>query len=308
MLRRLLPVAVLLFCCGIIGTGSASATALPIQDCTSTYGVIVVVDFGHWGGPLVRSCGSTPTTGYQLVNQDGLATTPVSRFPGFVCRIGYSGFNGGTRYSTDQACVNTPPASDSWSYWTASPTDTSWVYSPRGASESYPTGGTVQAWTFGGGSPSFTPDSVRAHTSASVGGSKSSGGGRTGTPAPAGSPAARSSSIGGPGGTGSSGESDTSHHRTASSGGLAGSGRPARSSAPAGGTASHAPSTYRIGGTLMAGSAGPSSSRRIVNAQPAPAAHSSGSGSYLPELAGAAIVLGFAGLTGFTVWQRKRTG
>ena len=309
MLRRLLPIAVLLLCCGIIGTGSASATALPIQDCTSTSGVIVVVDFGHWDGPLVRGCGSTPTTGYQLVNQGGLATTPVSRFPGFVCRIGYSGFNGGTRYSTDQACVNTPPASDSWSYWTASPTDTNWVYSPKGAGESYPTGGTVQAWTFGGGSPSFTPDSVRAHTSAPVGGSKSSGGSKAGTPAPAGSPAARPSSVGAPGGSGSSGGSGTSQHRTTNSaGGLVGTGRPAGSSASVKATPSHAPSAYRIGGTLMAGSAGPSSSQRIVNAQPSPAAHSSGSGSYLPELAGAAIVLGLAGLTGFTVWQRKRTG
>ena len=177
MLRRLLPIAVLLFCCGIIGTGSAAATALPIQDCTSTSGVIVVVDFGHWGGPLVRSCGSTPTSGYQLVNQGGLATTPVSRFPGFVCRIGYSGFNGGTRYPTDQACVNTPPANDSWSYWNANPTDPSWAYSPKGASENHPTGGAVQAWTFGGGSPAFSPASVRAHNaSAPVGGSKSSGG------------------------------------------------------------------------------------------------------------------------------------
>jgi hypothetical protein len=301
MLRRLLPIAVLLFCCGIIGTGSAAATALPIQDCTSTSGVIVVVDFGPWGGPLVRGCGSTPTSGYQLVNQGGLATTPVSRFPGFVCRIGYSGFNGGTRYATDQACVNTPPANDSWSYWTASPTDTNWVYSPKGASDSYPSGGTVQAWTFGSGSPTFTPDSVRAHTSAPVGGSKSSGGSRTGTSAPAGSPPARTSSAG----SGSSNDRTTS----GSVGGVAGrsTSRPAGSPALTKATPSHAPSTYRLGGTLMAGSADPSSGQRIVNAQPTPAA-SSGSGSYLPELAGAAIVLGLAGLTGFSVWQRKHAG
>ena len=85
-------------------------------------------------------------------------------------------------------------------------------------------------------------------------------------------------------------------------------GRSAGSSARTKATPSHAPSTYRLGGTLMVGSSGSSSGQRVVDAQPTSAAHPSGSGSYLPELAGAAIVLCLAGLTGFSVWQRKRAG
>ena len=36
-----------------------SAGALPIGSCTPTSGVILAVDFGHWGGPVLRACGST---------------------------------------------------------------------------------------------------------------------------------------------------------------------------------------------------------------------------------------------------------
>ncbi|WP_404814040.1 prenyltransferase/squalene oxidase repeat-containing protein [Kitasatospora fiedleri] len=83
------------------GATPAAATALPIEQCTTTSGVVLAVDFSHWGGPLLRSCGTTPTTGYQLLNQGGWKTTGTQHDgPAFICRIGYSGHQGGTQYPT----------------------------------------------------------------------------------------------------------------------------------------------------------------------------------------------------------------
>jgi hypothetical protein len=303
MLRRLLPVAVLLCCSGILGTGTASATALPIQDCTTTSGVIVAVDFSHWGGPVVRGCGSTPTTGYQLVNQGGFATTGTAHDgPGFICRISYRGFNGGTGEPADQKCLTTPPASASWSYWNANPGQSSWTLSPTGAANTDPPGGAVQAWTFGG-SPNFSPAAVRAQNSSPASGARSSSAksssakstsaSRGGTSAPVSQPTAPGSST-----KGAAGNSPVAG-RTSQSAGTGRAGSPAS-----------APATSATGtlGILTLGSASPTASQRIVDAEPDPAPHPSGSGSYIPELAGGAIVLGLAGLAGFTMWQRKRAG
>lgn len=301
MLRRLLPVAVLLGCSGILGTGTASATALPIQDCTTTSGVIVAVDFSHWGGPVVRGCGSTPTTGYQLVNQGGFATTGTAHDgPGFICRISYSGFNGGTGEPADQKCLTTPPASASWSYWNANPGQSSWTLSPTGAANTNPPGGAVQAWTFGGGSPNFSPTSVRAQNSSPASSARSSSASRRGgTSAPVSQPVSKPTA---PGSStkGAAGNSSAAGKTSQSAG---------RSTGRAGSPAS-TPAASATGavGILTLGSAGPTASQRIVDAEPDPAPHSSGSGSYVPELAGGAIVLGLAGLAGFTMWQRKRAG
>ncbi|MFL6161412.1 MAG: hypothetical protein ACJ74U_04210 [Jatrophihabitantaceae bacterium] len=270
-----------------------------MSRCSTTSGVVVAVDFEHWGGPLVRSCGSTPTTGYQLVNQGGLATTGTKHDgPGFICRIGYSGFAGGAGYPTDQSCIYTPPSSASWSYWTAGPTDTSWILSPKGAGDSHPVDGAVQAWTFGGGSPAFSPDSVRAHNSppASSAGRTSS---HVSSP-PASRPAA--SPTGQPAGPGGSTGSRTA---VASAGHAS---RPATGSAANSSAAPDGSSAQITAGTLTAG-APPSSGPKIVDATPSPAAaRGTGAGSYLPELAGGGIVLALGGLAGFTAWQRRRAG
>ncbi|MDQ2957923.1 MAG: hypothetical protein M3Y42_13265, partial [Actinomycetota bacterium] len=166
-----------------VAAGPAAATALPIGQCTTTSGVVLAVDFGHWGGPLLRSCGTTPTTGFTLLNQGGWASSgTVHDGPGFVCRIGYSGYNGGTQYPTSatEACNHTPPATAYWSYWHAKPGDSSWSYSQLGASRYQPVPGSVDLWVYGQTSvdgtsgsavPTVSPDSLRAHnTSASGGG------------------------------------------------------------------------------------------------------------------------------------------
>jgi len=167
-------VAVLLATASAASAPSALAAALPIADCTTTSGVVVAVDFGHWGGPLLRSCGSTPTTGYALLNQGGWQTAGTEHDgPGFICRIGYAGYDGGTMYPTpaQQACVLTPPASAYWAFWQAGPGQDTWSYSQTGAMGADPAPGSVELWIFGSTNlagtagtavPTFSPDSVRA--------------------------------------------------------------------------------------------------------------------------------------------------
>jgi hypothetical protein len=153
----------------------ASATSLPIADCTTSSGVILAVDFSAWGGPILRACGSTPTTGLGLINQGGWHSAGTTHDgSGFVCRISYVGFRSGAQYPTaaQQACISTPLPSASWTYWHADPGQNTWSYSQQGAAASNPQPGSIDLWIFGKrniststGTPTFSPNSVRAGTS-----------------------------------------------------------------------------------------------------------------------------------------------
>ncbi|OMI40849.1 hypothetical protein SPAR_03661 [Streptomyces sparsogenes DSM 40356] len=153
----------------------AVADPQPMGRCTTSSGAVLAVDFSRWGGPIYRSCGTTPTTGYELLNQGGWRTTGTGHDgPAFICRIGYSGFRNGKQYPTaaEDDCVLTPPASAYWSYWHADPDDTDWTYSRLGAMLYRPKPGSVDLWIFGGtdiegtkGRPKVTPDQLRAHNS-----------------------------------------------------------------------------------------------------------------------------------------------
>ncbi|HET9896308.1 MAG TPA: hypothetical protein VFQ44_15380 [Streptosporangiaceae bacterium] len=157
----------------LAGLAPASAAARPVRACSGQASVTVIVDFRHWGGPLLRACGTTPTTGFALLNQGGWRTSGTQHDgPGFVCRIGYAGFRHGTQYPTpaQDPCVNTPPASAYWTYWLAGPGQDTWRYSQSGALTLRPAPGSVGLWEFGGtnlagtsGSavPAVTPASVR---------------------------------------------------------------------------------------------------------------------------------------------------
>ncbi|MEW2130951.1 hypothetical protein [Streptomyces sp. NPDC005435] len=157
----------------------ASAAPQAMGRCTTTSGVVLAVDFSHWGGPVLRSCGTTPTTGYELLNQGGWQTAGTGHDgPAFICRIGYSGYQGGRQYPTpaDDDCVLTPPASAYWSYWHADPGADDWTYSQLGAMLYRPKPGSVDLWIFGGtniegtqGRPRITPDQLRAHNTAPQG-------------------------------------------------------------------------------------------------------------------------------------------
>jgi hypothetical protein len=153
---------------------ASQAGAEPMGDCTTTSGVVVAVDFAHFGGPVLRSCGSTPATGYSLLNQGGWRTTGTEHDgPGFVCRVGYAGYHGGTQYPTpsQEACVLTPPYSAYWAFWYANRGQNTWSYSQAGAMNTNAEPGSVELWVFGGTSqggtsgsavPSVSPGSLRA--------------------------------------------------------------------------------------------------------------------------------------------------
>ncbi|WP_165396600.1 prenyltransferase/squalene oxidase repeat-containing protein [Streptomyces albidoflavus] len=157
------------------------AAAAPVGECTATRGAIVAVDFGPFGGDVVRGCDTAPTTGYALLHEGGFSTEGTQHDgPAFICRIGNGAFDGGTPHPTpdEDACVLTPPATAYWSYWTASPGQKSWTYSQYGAMDRKLEDGDVDAWVYGGtdvggttGRPDFSPDDVRA-------------GGSGGTPGP----------------------------------------------------------------------------------------------------------------------------
>ncbi|HEX9066696.1 MAG TPA: hypothetical protein VF843_16420 [Streptosporangiaceae bacterium] len=160
----------------LTGAGPASARARPAVRCTATSGVIVAVDFGHWGGPLLRYCGSTSGTAYALVNQGGWQTGGTEHDgPGFVCRIGYAGFRHGTEYPTpaQQPCVLTPPVNAYWAFFLAGPGQNTWRYSQAGATSVHPQPGSVELWSFGatnlGGTagsavPAVSPARLRARS------------------------------------------------------------------------------------------------------------------------------------------------
>ncbi|MEV8007702.1 prenyltransferase/squalene oxidase repeat-containing protein [Streptomyces parvus] len=160
-------------------TGAGPAAADPVEECTATKGAIVAVDFGPFGGDVVRGCDTTPTTGYELLHEGGFTTEGTQHDgDGFICRIGTGSFDSGTQYPTPatEDCVLTPQATAYWSYWIASPGQDTWSYSPLGAMSRKPQAGDVDAWVFGGtdvggstGRPTFTPDEVRAGGGATPG-------------------------------------------------------------------------------------------------------------------------------------------
>ncbi|HEY3773041.1 MAG TPA: hypothetical protein VGL69_08620 [Solirubrobacteraceae bacterium] len=153
--------------------GTASAAAL--RNCTPTHGTIVAVDFAHWGGPIVRGCGVAQHSGYALLHAAGFTTAGDEHDgPAVVCRLGDAAFHQGTQYPTpnQQACVQTPPTTGYWAYWTAPRGTNHWAYAPLGAMGDVPKPGEVELWIFGAtnvagthgtGVPSFSPATLRAH-------------------------------------------------------------------------------------------------------------------------------------------------
>jgi len=300
---RLAAVAVSLAGANLLWPQQAGATALPMSDCSSTSGVVVAVDFSHWGGPLVRSCGSTPSTGGQLISQGGLTNTRVGRYPGFVCQLGYSGFAGGTAEPAGLNCANTPAASNAWSYWTADQTASSWTLSPTGADGNDPAPGTVQAWTFGSGSPSFSPGSVRASGAAPASSPvrtpvHSTAPGRPASSAPA---AYATGPATGPASRQAGGQPDAAGATPA--GARSTSGHPAT---PARSSQSAGHRTTLGSGILLPASSSGSASPSVVDASPvASATRRTGSGTPWPLAIAGGVLLILGG--GGAIAARRRT-
>ncbi|PWI42646.1 hypothetical protein [Streptomyces sp. ICBB 8177] len=271
----------------------AVAAAEPMSLCTTTSGVVLAVDFGHWGGPILRACGTTPTTGYDLLNEGGWRTTGDQHDgPAFICRIGYSGYQGGAQYPTpaQDPCVVTPPASAYWSYWHADPGQNTWTYSQLGAMSYHPEPGSVDLWIFGGtniagteGRPAYSPDLLRAHNTAP-----------TGPTAPA---------TQGSGSTGGSTGGRTGSAPHAPAGGGATSPSPSARAKPSGSASASA--------SVSAPASGADVSRppttRVVDAVPAPPAKRS-SGSGVATVVAIALGASLAAAAGVTTWRRRRAG
>ncbi|MGW6707047.1 hypothetical protein ACWGDE_19450 [Streptomyces sp. NPDC054956] len=276
----------------------AAADPLPMGQCTTSSGVVLAVDFGHWGGPVYRSCGATPTTGYELLNQGGWATTGTGHDgPAFICRIGYSGHQGGRQYPTPQQddCVLTPPASAYWSYWHADPGQNTWEYSQLGAMLYKPKPGAVDLWTFGGtdvegtrGRPAVTPDQLRAKNAQPTGGSgpapKDT---RTAAPPPGvdTGPAPRDPGQAGP----SAPPAPSEPQSPPPSASASGSAPPAP--APAAGSAA---------------GAAPAPGPRVVDAAPAADAEHD-AGSFLPAVGTGALVLLIGAAAAYAAKRRRST-
>lgn len=322
--RRLLAVlaSVALATAGLLGAaGPAAATAVPLGQCTSTSGVMLAVDFSQWNGPLLRSCGTTPTTGYTLLNQGGWHSQGTQHDgPGFICRIGYSGYQNGTGYPTSDACINTPPTSAYWSYWHANPGQGSWTYSQDGAASYQPKPGSIELWTFGaGGAPGFSPDSVRAQNGGAPGGSSpapaphsSAPAGGGGGSSSGGSGSGSGSGSGGGSGSGSGSGAGGSTGASSTGAGSVGAGSdagmnhgPASGSRPAKPAGSTAGRTSASGASAQATSTPTSAGGRpsMQNADPAPSnRHSTGSSlSVLITLALLGLLGAGAGVAG---WRR----
>lgn len=316
-MRRLLTglgATVLLAGAGLLGAVPAAAGALPLNQCTTSSGAIVAVDLGHWGGPIVRGCGSTPTTGWQLLNQGGFQTTGTQHDGrGFICRISYNG----SAYPTpaQDACVNTPPATAYWSYWHANPGDSGWSYSQDGAQSYSPHPGSVDLWTFGaGGSPGVSPDALRAHNS-SPGGSSPAPAPHSSAPGGGGSSGSGSGSGGsGSGGSGSGGSGSGSSGGGTGAGGLAGatvgSLSPLRSAGGSKAVAKPSRSTATSSTAASSGTASssPSSSNSIVNADPAARPRHHSSGSAIASLITAVLVLLLGSTAAVVGWHRRLSG
>ncbi|OCC11112.1 hypothetical protein [Streptomyces sp. PTY087I2] len=272
--------------------GQASAAPQPIGRCTTSSGVVLAVDFSHWGGPVYRSCGTTPTTGYELLNQGGWRTTGTGHDgPAFICRIGYSGHQGGKQYPTSQQedCVLTPPASAYWSYWHADPGEDTWEYSQLGAMSYRPRPGSVDLWIFGGtniegtkGRPTVTPDQLRAHNSRPVGGD----------PAPKPDPVRT---------TQRPTQDDQAPPPPAEKPSGKPSEKPSKSASPSA-TSSPSPSTSATTGTAVAA---PEKEAKVVDAAPAADAEHD-SGSIVPVAATAGLVVVIGGAAVFAAKRRRR--
>jgi hypothetical protein len=262
---------------------SAAADPQAMGRCTTTSGVVLAVDFSHWGGPVYRSCGTTPTTGYELLNQGGWRTTGTGHDgPAFICRIGYSGQQNGKQYPTPQQddCVLTPPASAYWSYWHADPGANDWEYSQLGAMLYKPKPGSVDLWIFGGtdiggteGRPQFTPDQLRARNTQSKG--------DTGKPAST----HRASAL--PPGT-DTGPKAPERNTPTPSKSASTSAKPSRSPSPAA-SASASPSPSPSG-TAPDGTETPGTRAEVVDAAPAADAQHD-AGSVLPVVIGGALIV-----------------
>jgi MYXO-CTERM domain-containing protein len=144
---------------------AARVDAAPASACTARSGVTVIVDFTSFGGDIERGCDSgQPGTALDALNAAGFSTAGTTRYgDAFVCRID------GRPGSEHEACVDTPPASSSWSFYFARPSDRAWTYSAAGVLTYRPPSGSLLAFAFGDyAKPGVLPSGATATTTSTT--------------------------------------------------------------------------------------------------------------------------------------------
>src|SRR3984957_3816531 len=305
------PLALLMVC---LNPGGGVSQADPLSSCTTTAGVIVVVDFSHWGGNADRVCFAaltTTTTAYDALIAEGFTTVGDAHDgSAFVCRITEPGSGVAEPSVSEDPCTTTPPAPAYWSFWVANAGQGAWSVSPLGVMSLVPQPGSVEYWNFGSDvgeadRPSLPPSAVRATnttpttqpitpppTGVSPSGG-SSGGSSTGTGTGAATPTT-------PPGNGKSARVPTSAGGHGAKGAPATSTNSARASTT---TPSTSARGHSAGGTA---SGRARSSLKIVDVGPASAVTSRTSGSPLPLVIGGLLVAALAFGAIMVVRRRRR--
>ena len=300
---------------GLAATGSgvvvaSPAGADPLTDCTTTTGVIVAVDFAPWNGNIVRGCAVSSTTGYAAMLAAGF-TPAGDQHDGaaFICRIDDD------PPPSQDACIDTPPPTASWSYWHADAGQSTWTYSDAGAMDYCPPPGSVDAWVFVGtagagstGYPPFLPSALRATAPGRAAadpcdapGASSSGSATGGSPS---SPVSGSSTPGTTQPTAPMAGAPTTTTNTFSSS----SSRPPVTTVPSNSKAADTKPTAPVpnGTTPHVGTAPSASRPKVIDADPASVDHRPTSGSPVPLVIGGCLAALLAGGGGLVAWRRRR--
>jgi hypothetical protein len=275
------------------------AAASPIGACTESVGTVVAVDFGHWGGPIVRGCGVNQSSGFALLRAGGFSTAfDQHDGPGSICRIGSAQFDNDALHPTasEDRCVVTPPTTAYWSYWLAAKGQSTWTYSQYGATADQPKAGEVQLWEFGGtdvsgstGRPTVSPQSLRATNPKPTGVPTTAR--PTKTKQPTSTPSASKSPDAARKTPSPRTSASATHHPT-----------PHRSAPARGHRVTPKPSTATLAPSATASSN--SASPRVVDAVPA-AARRTSHGSATGLLIGAVLALLLGGGAGWVAWRRR---
>jgi hypothetical protein len=171
--------------CLLTAGSSSAAVASPAAPapgtpgyCSSAAGVTVVVDMSALGGGVTVRCAPGPGgpgyTGLDALRGTGFTVAGTQRYGlAFVCRIQGRpsatesiAIPGNPRYH--EQCVDTPPQTAFWSYWSAR-NGGAWTYNTSGASSHDTISGGFEGWRFSL-SPSGSPappavKPVRPHAS-----------------------------------------------------------------------------------------------------------------------------------------------
>jgi hypothetical protein len=141
------------------------AGAAPQAACTATSGVTVIVDFSHFHTAIQRGCApGHPASALAALHAAGFDTAGTAQYgDAFLCRIN------GLPTSAKESCTRTPPASSSWSFYRARPTDTAWTYSSTGVTGYQPPAGSLLAFAFGNyAKPGIGPSALLVATMTST--------------------------------------------------------------------------------------------------------------------------------------------